>query len=151
MKLFIVKLFGLKSALSNFLTSSVSTFPSFLTNSTTRFPVFSEIISADILSTLVKTTFFGVAPSFKRAHDLCASFLIKLLPLHNEKFHKKGVELNSRDGNPIYLDIFDENAGNFNVSISGSSGGGKSVFAQKLTDHSRAIGRSVVIIDGGLS
>lgn len=109
------------------------------------------IETSNALKYLAETIFFGVEPSFKRAHDLCASFLVKILPLHCEKFHEDGVELLSRDGNAIYLDIFDENAGNFNVSISGSSGGGKSVFAQKLTDHSRGLGRSVVIIDKGES
>jgi len=109
------------------------------------------IETSNSLRFLAETILFGVEPSFKRAHDVCASFLVKFLPFHFEKFHDEGVELLSRDGNPIYLNIFDENAGNFNVSISGTSGGGKSVFAQKLTDHSRASGRSVVIIDKGES
>lgn len=109
------------------------------------------IETSNALKYLTETIFFGVEPSFKRAHDVCASFLVKFLPFHHEKFHDEGVELLSRDGSPIYLNIFDEDADNFNVSISGSSGGGKSVFAQKLTDHSRALGRSVVIIDKGES
>ncbi len=54
-------------------------------------------------------------------------------------------------GVPLYFDNFDQSAENFNVAITGPTGVGKSVFAQKLVDHARLQDRSVVIIDMGAS
>jgi hypothetical protein len=100
---------------------------------------------------VVPGIFFGVASSFKRSHQLTATYLTSLLPLDREYLFSEGLELRSRSGIPLYFDNFTSNAENFNVAITGPTGVGKSVFAQKLVDHARLQNRSVVIIDMGAS
>lgn len=100
---------------------------------------------------IVPGVFFGVPTIFKRAHLLTATYTSSLLPFDREFLFNKGLELRSRSGIPLYFDNFDSNAENFNVAITGPTGVGKSVFAQKLVDHARLQGRSVVIVDMGAS
>lgn len=98
---------------------------------------------------VVPDLFFGVKTSFKRSHLLTMSYLCSLLPLDRDYLFDDGLRLYSRNGNPLYFDNFNPNSENFNVAITGPTGVGKSVFAQKLVDHSRLKDRSVVIIDMG--
>jgi hypothetical protein len=100
---------------------------------------------------IIPTIFFGVAPIFKRSHFLTATYISSLIPLDREYIFDEGLELFSRSGNPLYFDNFESSSENFNVAITGSTGVGKSVFAQKLVDYSRLQDRSVVIIDIGES
>ena len=98
---------------------------------------------------IVPGLFFGVPTLFKRSHQLTATYLTMLLPLDRDFLQEDGLQLWSRTGWPLYFDNFDLNAENFNVAITGPTGVGKSVFAQKIVDHARIKERSVVIIDKG--
>ena len=120
----------------------------------------SNLVSLDVVplietklsfGSIVPTIFFGVPPIFKRSHLLTASYVSNILPLNREYIFEEGLELFSRAGNPLYFDNFESSSENFNVAITGSTGVGKSVFAQKLVDYSRLQDRSVVIIDIGES
>lgn len=98
---------------------------------------------------IVPGILFGVASAQKRSHLLTATYISGLLPFDREHLFDSGLELRSRLGAPLYFDNFNPNAENFNVAITGPTGVGKSVFAQKLVDHAREMNRSVVIIDMG--
>jgi hypothetical protein len=100
---------------------------------------------------VVPGIFFGVPTLFKRSHQLTASYLAALLPFDREYLFSEGLLLHSRSGAPLFFDNFNRDAENFNVAITGPTGVGKSVFAQKLIDHARLQDRSVVIIDMGAS
>jgi len=103
------------------------------------------------LGSIVPGIFFGVPTALKRSHLLTSTYVTCLLPLDREFLFHDGLELRSRSGVPLYFDNFDQSAENFNVAITGPTGVGKSVFAQKLVDHARLQDRSVVIIDMGAS
>lgn len=56
-----------------------------------------------------------------------------------------------RRGQCMYLDLFDNDKGNFNAAVAGASGTGKSVFLNDLSMAHRAAGATVRIIDVGHS
>ena len=62
-----------------------------------------------------------------------------------------GVLLVGRRGQILNWNPFDNNAGNYNVSVAGRSGSGKSVFMQELLMSSLGIGAKVFIFDVGRS
>jgi len=103
------------------------------------------------LGSVVPGIFFGVPTALKRSHLLTSTYVTSLLPFDREFLFNDGLELRSRSGVPLYFDNFDQTAENFNVAITGPTGVGKSVFAQKLVDHARLQDRSIVIIDMGAS
>ncbi|MCT4641227.1 MAG: hypothetical protein N4A33_02950 [Bacteriovoracaceae bacterium] len=103
------------------------------------------------LSFFYKTIVPGVEPSFKRA-DLCPSdYLSYLVPFHRDMVHDKGILLKSRDYNDIKLNIFDRASLNFNVLITGSSGQGKSMMANKILDYELKNKTKGIVLDLGNS
>lgn len=76
-----------------------------------------------------------------------------LAPLHGEwtgSGNGKGVLLVGRQGQIMDWDNFTSD-GNYNVSVVGKSGAGKSVFMQELVTSIYAAGGKVVVIDDGYS
>lgn len=93
----------------------------------------------------------GVRPLFKRAQFVTSSFLSGLIPFPSESLMKSGISLSSPKGRKVYFNLFDESAINFNLLITGTSGQGKSMMANKIIKDEVEIGRKVVIIDLGNS
>jgi len=103
------------------------------------------------LSYFFKSLIPGVPASYKRA-DLCPSgYLSYLIPFHTDFVHSDGVELHSRRGKSIKIDLFCQNAINYNVLITGTSGQGKSMMANKLLDYELANNTKGMILDLGNS
>ena len=112
---------------------------------------FTPYIEAEGLYELFPSILFGVPPLFKRTHQTPSSYLINMHPLKHDVIHKSGIEFLSSRGNPLYFNLFDESALNFNLLISGQSGAGKSMIAQKILVEELESGASVVVLDLGNS
>lgn len=93
----------------------------------------------------------GVQPSFKRS-SLCSSqYVSKMLPLHRDFVHNKGISLSTRRYKDIYWDLFNPTSINYNLLITGTSGQGKSMIANKILKSELANGTKGVILDLGNS
>lgn len=62
----------------------------------------------------------------------------------------KGILLYSRHGQPFFFNPFDSNS-NFNISIVGVPGSGKSVFMQEIVTFILSCGGQVIVVDDGYS
>lgn len=103
------------------------------------------------LSYFYQSLFPGVIPSFKRATDVPSDCLAYLLPYHQDFVMEEGFELTSRNGNPVHFDLFNNAALNYNVLITGSSGQGKSMMANKLLWQELGRGTKGMVLDLGNS
>ena len=112
---------------------------------------FTPYIESEGLYELFPSILFGVPPKFKRSHQTPSSFLVNMLPLKHDLIHQFGIEFLSSRGNPLYFNLFDEAALNFNVLISGQSGAGKSMIAQKILVEELINDASAVVLDLGNS
>ncbi|MPL92158.1 Protein TraC [bioreactor metagenome] len=89
----------------------------------------------------------------QRMKILKAEAATALAPIHGEwtgSGNGRGVLLLGRQGQLMDWDNFTSN-GNYNVSVVGKSGAGKSVFMQELVTSIYAAGGQVVVIDDGYS
>lgn len=103
------------------------------------------------LSFFYKSLIPGVEASFKRS-DLCPSdYLSYLIPFHSDMVHLSGMTLKSRAHNDIHLDIFDKAALNYNLLITGASGQGKSMIANKVLASELKEGSKGIVLDLGNS
>lgn len=93
----------------------------------------------------------GVRPSFKRSMVVPSDYLSYLVPFHQSALMDSGLKLRARDGADLFLDIFSEEVPNYNVVISGESGQGKSMIANKILDFERSRGSKAIILDLGHS
>ncbi len=110
------------------------------------------LIETAALSTILESFVPGTYPDFKRAHHATSSYLACIIPFSNEEVHKGGIEFNSIAGAPVFINIFNPYAAlNFNGLITGKSGSGKSVIAQKLLLDSLDSGIKGLILDKGQS
>lgn len=103
------------------------------------------------LKSLFLSILFGVRPTFKRTHEPPTSYVANMLPLKRDVLHPYGILLDSVRHNKIYFNLFDESSLNFNVLISGQSGSGKSMIAQKILKDEIENGTSAVVLDLGNS
>jgi type IV secretory pathway VirB4 component len=110
-------------------------------------PKIESIALKDIFLSLIP----GVPPLSLRRHLIPGDFLTNMLPLFNDKLQVSGISLHSRRGNEINLNIFDKYAHNYNVLISGASGQGKSVIAQKILVEETKKGTKACVLDLGHS
>lgn len=93
----------------------------------------------------------GVPASFKRALQVPSDYLSYLFPYHRDFVMSEGFELTSRRDEAIYFDLFSPEALNYNILITGSSGQGKSMMANKLLWHELSRGTKAMVLDLGNS
>lgn len=103
------------------------------------------------LSFFYQTLVPGVPASFKRRIQIPSDYLSYLVPFHRDYVYSDGLELKSRSGKSIYLNLFHEGALNYNCLITGSSGQGKSMMANKLLKHELENGVKAMVLDLGNS
>jgi hypothetical protein len=103
------------------------------------------------LRSLFLSILFGVKPTFKRTHEPPTSYVVNMLPMIRDHLHEEGISLSSMRGNEIFFNLFDDSALNFNVLISGQSGTGKSMIAQKILKEEVQNGSSAIVLDLGNS
>lgn len=108
-------------------------------------------IEAEGLYELFPSVLCGVAPIFKRSHQTPSSYLVNMLPLKHDVLHLEGIEFFSTRGNSLNFNLFDESALNFNLLLSGQSGAGKSMIAQKILVEELKNGASAIVLDLGNS
>ena len=89
----------------------------------------------------------------RRLKTTLTSESANLLPLQGEWKGNSttGMPLVGRRGQLFFWDPFATDAGNYNVSVIGRSGSGKSVFMQELVMNALSLGGQVFIIDVGRS
>ena len=103
------------------------------------------------LSYLYQSLVPGVPASFKRKIQLPSDFISYLIPFHRDYILDNGMELKSRAFKSVFIDIFEQGALNYNCLITGSSGQGKSMLANKLLMHELQKGTKAMILDLGNS
>ena len=103
------------------------------------------------LKGLFLSILFGVKPTFKRTNEPPTSYVANLLPLKRDQLHDSGMSLNSLRGNTIHFNLFDDSSLNFNILISGQSGSGKSMIAQKMLKDEVENDASAIVLDLGNS
>ena len=92
----------------------------------------------------------GVNPTFSlRSHTDKTSHLRFLMPLHQSHLMDSGIEFLDDEGNVIYFNPFLDSLKNKNILVTGSSGGGKSVFVNKLVHHLIKDHPTVILDKGG--
>ena len=77
------------------------------------------------------------------------SHLRYLLPVGRSFLMDKGIELHDSYGKPIYFDPFTDAIKNRNMLVTGISGGGKSVFVNKIVHHLIEDHPTVILDKGG--
>ena len=93
----------------------------------------------------------GVEPSFKRAQLCSSSYICQMIPFHRDHVHENGIEVVSRRYHKIFWNIFNPSAINYNVLITGTSGQGKSMMANKILAYELKNDSKAVILDLGNS
>jgi hypothetical protein len=101
--------------------------------------------------TLLEIYIPGSINNFKRSHLATTDYLACFIPYANNSIHKEGVEFYSVGFNPVQINLFNSEALNYNALITGKSGSGKSMSAQKLVLENILNGCSAVILDKGHS
>lgn len=108
-------------------------------------------IESEGLYELFPTLLPSTTPKFKRSHQTPTSYLVNILPLKHDQIHESGIEFLSSRGNAVYFNLFDESALNFNLLLSGQSGAGKSMIAQKILVEELANDATAIVLDLGNS
>lgn len=103
------------------------------------------------LSYLYQTLIPGVPAAFKRSSDIPSDYLSYWVPFQRDFIHAEGLNLLARSGTDVFLDLFHPTALNFNVLITGSSGQGKSMIANRLLHHQLQSGAKGMVLDLGNS
>jgi type IV secretory pathway VirB4 component len=101
------------------------------------------------LSVLFPSLLPGNFPLWLKTNHLPTSYLINCLPLRSDFLHGEGITFHSNDLNKLKIDLFNPASTNFNCLISGHSGSGKSVLAQKITQDMIKQDVSTLILDRG--
>ena len=101
------------------------------------------------LGNTLTTLIPGVIPDFNyRSHLNKTSHIMYLLPLNRSHLMNDGIKLSDSSSNSIYFDPFSKILQNRNMLVTGSSGGGKSVFVNKMI-HELISDHPTVILDKG--
>jgi TraG P-loop domain len=108
-------------------------------------------VEAAGLSHFYQSLIPGVPASFKRSLLVPSDYLSYLVPYHRDFVMAEGFELTSRRDEPVYFDLFSAEALNYNILITGSSGQGKSMMANKLLWQELGRGTKAMVLDLGNS
>ena len=108
-------------------------------------------IEASGLSHFYQSLVPGVPASFKRALNVPSDYLAYLVPYHRDFVMDEGFKLTSRRNEAVHFDLFSSEALNYNVLITGSSGQGKSMMANKLVMEELKSDTKVMVLDLGNS
>lgn len=108
-------------------------------------------IESEGLGELYQTIISGGVPLFKRSHRPQSKYLTNMIPLLQEKIHNNGIEFFTRRSNAVFYRVFEESALNFNILLSGQSGAGKTMVAQKILSEELVQGTSAIVLDLGNS
>lgn len=103
------------------------------------------------LNFFLNTLIPGVKPSMKRSSMMPSSFMAVMASFTKDRLLKTGFDLMARSEVTIKFDLFDKKATNFNMLITGTSGQGKSMMANKLIWEELSNGTKGVILDLGNS
>jgi hypothetical protein len=93
----------------------------------------------------------GVKPSMKRSKLMPSAYISELVPLTQDKLMETGFKLSARKGKSVHFNLFDNKATNYNVLITGTSGQGKSMMANKLIKEEIENGSKGIVLDLGNS
>lgn len=95
----------------------------------------------------------GGLKEFKKLRTTLSTESANLIPLQGEwkGTNTPGIILGGRRGQILTFCPFDNKAGNYNVTVVGRSGAGKSVFMQELMSSTLGLGGRVFVLDVGRS
>ncbi len=97
------------------------------------------------------STIPGVAPSFKRDLPVPSDYLSHFVPMNRDYVMGNGMALHARSGSPVMIEIFNSSSPNYNVLVTGSSGQGKSMIANKILRYELGSGTKGIVLDLGNS
>ncbi len=93
----------------------------------------------------------GVKPTFKRSHLTPASYITGLLSLPTESVMDEGIRFHSMNGREVKFSLFHPHSTNFNLLITGTSGEGKSMVANKILKEELELDTKFIVLDLGNS
>jgi hypothetical protein len=99
------------------------------------------IIESMGLNEAFKSYIPGIQSKMSRHLDFHTSLLINSLPLQRDTLAQKGVNFHSRSGRELSIDLW--SGDNYSLAITGTSGNGKTVLANKLIDSEYSAGNSI--------
>lgn len=93
----------------------------------------------------------GVGPSFKRELPVPSDYLSHFIPMNRDYVMEIGMSLHARSGSEVQVALFNTSSPNYNVLVTGSSGQGKSMMANKILKYELSEGTKGVVLDLGNS
>lgn len=109
------------------------------------------IIESKALPTIYKSMIPGVPPLFRREIEVPSDYLSYLIPYQRDFLMDEGLSLTSLKGHTLKFNLFERTGHNFNLLITGSSGQGKSMMANKLLFEEIEQGAKALCLDLGNS
>ncbi|HAZ12499.1 MAG: hypothetical protein A2X86_19775 [Bdellovibrionales bacterium GWA2_49_15] len=112
------------------------------------------LVESRALSYFFHTIVPGVAPSFKRKFLASSEYLAGLIPFcrdHLMPSQDQGLTFKARSKAKLYFDLFSPVAHNYNALITGTSGQGKSMLANKILKFELERGTKALCLDLGNS
>lgn len=103
------------------------------------------------LAYFFSATIPGVKPTFTRGHLAPNSFISGMLPLPTELLMEKGFGLKTPTGRSVSFDLFCQKSTNFNLLITGATGQGKSMIANKVLKEELPLETKAIVLDLGNS
>ncbi|MEA9358453.1 hypothetical protein SHI21_19610 [Bacteriovorax sp. PP10] len=103
------------------------------------------------LAYFFNATMPGVRPTFTRGHLAPNSFVSGMLPLPTEILMENGFLLNTPSGRSVTFDLFCQKSTNFNLLVTGATGQGKSMVANKVLKEELPLGTKAIVLDLGNS
>lgn len=109
------------------------------------------LIEGKALPVIYRSLIMGVSPLFHREIEVPSDYLSYLIPYHQDFLMNEGFELTSLRNNRLYFDLFSTEALNYNLLITGVSGQGKSMMANKILWQELGRGTRAMVLDLGNS
>ncbi|NOT78465.1 MAG: hypothetical protein HOP07_05620 [Bacteriovoracaceae bacterium] len=128
-----------------------------LDNKTIELKQMAKIQDLELLTEIRGLAYFfnnltiGVKPTFKRSHLTPASYITGLLSLPTEYVMDEGIQFHSNNGRDVKFSLFHPHSTNFNLLITGASGEGKSMVANKILKEELKLNTKFIVLDLGHS